>query len=341
MGYNVSPLLDQRPRAHDLSGRVIKPLEDTIAAQLYAADDCLILFHNLASPAAATCLKHLSESGWNTLIYVTTNIMGAAWRGNINPVEHHPNPRRKRLVPVHLEEYKISGNIDLDSLKVTSKTRRDAVVYKFQDLRSQHTTLLRSFRDIQHRLVGLQSRLASYQDRIANDQTRIAGYEARIADQEQITEIKKILQERVREDLEQKVQAQERISLVEDRLASLKRQYEDRLNSLRCQQRRDAKRQIDLQRKLYATRVTEFRSLLGLMRRRIIYSPSSAISVVESIARRYQLPDKDVIRQMHWLPRRRVLLGLLRRKLTFSGSECRKIVLHELGKSRRADACSR
>lgn len=65
------------------------PLRDAQVCATYAAQDCMILFHDLAFPEVAAGFAWLAHNGWNTRIYHTQQIMGVAWRGNVEPVTHH------------------------------------------------------------------------------------------------------------------------------------------------------------------------------------------------------------------------------------------------------------
>lgn len=85
------------------------PLNDAIVCEQLAAEDALILFHDLNSPDVAQGLDYLKKQGWNTLIYQTMQIMGVAWRGNVEPVEHQPDPKVFWFLPEHLKNYSISG----------------------------------------------------------------------------------------------------------------------------------------------------------------------------------------------------------------------------------------
>jgi len=85
------------------------PLEDAIACEPYAAADAAILFHDLASPEVAEGLDYLKQQGWNTLIYQTMQIMGIAWRGNVQPIVHQPDPSISWQLPEHLKGYEVSG----------------------------------------------------------------------------------------------------------------------------------------------------------------------------------------------------------------------------------------
>jgi predicted O-linked N-acetylglucosamine transferase (SPINDLY family)/predicted O-methyltransferase YrrM len=90
---------------HDAPG----PLEDAIVCEKLASDDAIILFHDLASPDVAQGLDYFKEQGWDTMIYQTMQIMGVAWRGNVEPLHHIPDPQVEWKLPPHLHGYVISG----------------------------------------------------------------------------------------------------------------------------------------------------------------------------------------------------------------------------------------
>jgi predicted O-methyltransferase YrrM len=96
------------------------PLQDAQVAERYAAEDALILFHDLASPDVAEGLNYLRDKGWNTMIYQTMQIMGVAWRGNVKPVEHIPDPAVNWTLPEHLKDYPVC-NLELS--KVLEKVK--------------------------------------------------------------------------------------------------------------------------------------------------------------------------------------------------------------------------
>ena len=89
---------------HDAPG----PLNDAIICEQLAETNALILFHDLSSPDVAQGLDYLKQRGWNTMIYQTMQIMGVAWRGNIEPVQHISDPSIKWQLPVHLQHYIVS-----------------------------------------------------------------------------------------------------------------------------------------------------------------------------------------------------------------------------------------
>jgi glycosyltransferase involved in cell wall biosynthesis len=85
------------------------PLRDAEACARFATEDALILFHDLASPAVARGLDYLHDHGWQVLVYQTMQVMGAAWRGNVRPVAHQPDPGVAWTLPEHLRGYPVSG----------------------------------------------------------------------------------------------------------------------------------------------------------------------------------------------------------------------------------------
>lgn len=85
------------------------PLRDTAAALAYATEDCAFVFHDLASPAVAAPLHFLKEKGFNVVVYQTAQIMGLAWRGDVAPVAHVPDPDVAWQLPPHLAGLPISG----------------------------------------------------------------------------------------------------------------------------------------------------------------------------------------------------------------------------------------
>jgi glycosyltransferase involved in cell wall biosynthesis/predicted O-methyltransferase YrrM len=85
------------------------PRLDAEAAMRCAADTAMVLFHDLASPYVAAGLNAMREAGWNTMLYQTMQIMGVAWRGDVEPPPHVPDPRVFWTLPKHLAAYQVSG----------------------------------------------------------------------------------------------------------------------------------------------------------------------------------------------------------------------------------------
>lgn len=85
------------------------PEQDARICLQYAADDALFVFHDLVSPDVEKGLAVLSEAGFKTMIYETMQIVGIAWRGNVTPVRHLPDPAHEWSLPRHLLKYPVAG----------------------------------------------------------------------------------------------------------------------------------------------------------------------------------------------------------------------------------------
>jgi hypothetical protein len=85
------------------------PKRDAQAVMRRAAPDAMVLFHDLASPFVAAGLHELRNAGWHTMVYQTMQIMGVAWRGNVEPVVHVPDPNICWTLPAHLAGYTVSN----------------------------------------------------------------------------------------------------------------------------------------------------------------------------------------------------------------------------------------
>lgn len=86
------------------------PLQDAQICERVAADDALILFHDLVSPDVFAGWNYFRDRGWNVGIYQTKQIMGVAWRGNVEPIAHQPDPAVNWTLPEHLRWEWIVGN---------------------------------------------------------------------------------------------------------------------------------------------------------------------------------------------------------------------------------------
>jgi glycosyltransferase involved in cell wall biosynthesis/predicted O-methyltransferase YrrM len=75
----------------------------------HAAADAMILIHDLACPKVALGLNYLRDRGWQTMVYQTMQIMGIAWRGNVQPVPHRSDPSVAWHIPEHLSGFRVSG----------------------------------------------------------------------------------------------------------------------------------------------------------------------------------------------------------------------------------------
>lgn len=78
------------------------PLADVQACEPYAAADCAMVFHDLASPDVTRAVLYLKAQGWQVRVYHTAQIMAVAWRGAVHPVAHQPDPRVDWQIPDHV-----------------------------------------------------------------------------------------------------------------------------------------------------------------------------------------------------------------------------------------------
>ena len=85
------------------------PCLDAEVAMRYAAETAIVLFHDLVSPYVAAGLGAMRNAGWRTMVYQTMQIMGVAWRGNIEPPDHVPDPNIFWTLPRHLDGYLVSN----------------------------------------------------------------------------------------------------------------------------------------------------------------------------------------------------------------------------------------
>jgi hypothetical protein len=78
------------------------PLNDVKACLPYATSDCAMVFHDLASPDVTNAVLHLKGLGWKIRVYHTAQIMAVAYRGDVRPVAHQPDPRMNWTIPPHV-----------------------------------------------------------------------------------------------------------------------------------------------------------------------------------------------------------------------------------------------
>ncbi len=79
------------------------PLIDAVAAAHHAADDALILFHDVICPDVWEAVRFLRWKGWKTRLYYTSQMMAACFRGDVRPIHHMPDPAIVELpLPDHL-----------------------------------------------------------------------------------------------------------------------------------------------------------------------------------------------------------------------------------------------
>ncbi|MBP5232739.1 MAG: glycosyltransferase, partial [Planctomycetes bacterium] len=80
------------------------PRLDAEVCEKYAPEGALIMFHDVAAPAVADGVRYFRDKGWNVRLYHTTQIMAAAWRGEVPVPRHAPDPRVAWTIPDHLTD---------------------------------------------------------------------------------------------------------------------------------------------------------------------------------------------------------------------------------------------
>ena len=117
------------------------PTRDAEAVMRHTADTAMVLFHDLASPHVAAGLRVMRDAGWNTMLYQTMQIMGIAWRGDVEPVQHQPDPGIFWTLPRHLHGFTVNGWTPPNFQKkagwwhgMTMEDRRNVAVIRAQTL---------------------------------------------------------------------------------------------------------------------------------------------------------------------------------------------------------------
>ena len=85
------------------------PLHDAAVCEPRMEADALVLFHDLVVPDVAAGLREMAARGWKVALYQTAQMMGVAWRGDVEPVKHIPDPGQPWTVPDHLAGLPIFG----------------------------------------------------------------------------------------------------------------------------------------------------------------------------------------------------------------------------------------
>jgi predicted O-methyltransferase YrrM len=81
------------------------PRIDALTSARFLEPTAMVLLHDLVSPHVSAALRALDKAGWRTMIYQTAQIMGVAWRGEVAPVAHRPDPTQTWRLPDHLEGF--------------------------------------------------------------------------------------------------------------------------------------------------------------------------------------------------------------------------------------------
>ncbi len=79
------------------------PALDAKAVLPHMADDAVVVFHDMTSPHVAAGLKVFEDAGWNVTVWNTMQILGLAWRGDVQIPDHTPDPNTPPIIYKHLD----------------------------------------------------------------------------------------------------------------------------------------------------------------------------------------------------------------------------------------------
>ena len=329
------------------------PRLDAEAAMRHAASTAMVMFHDLASPHVAAGLDAMRNAGWRTMVYQTTQIMGVAWRGTIEPVAHSPDPKVFWTLPRHLSGYDVSGwhrpLLNPDGAwwpNMTMEDRRNAAMMRAQAAEDdrvaslaegeRQTTIVRAERDaavalaarlepiqadLEHETAVLKTQLEDTRAESAQILAGLRQAEHQVASLQVVRDAalgRSAVAEFEREQAIQRAQAAEN-SVAE--LAAACRRQETYLRNFRSLEDRaltfGATQERENAAMLELARwVVQKRVLIGLLRR----PAGERIATLQAQTVALGLDGLVTSSVASWLCRRRMLLGLLRRPQSFGES---------------------
>ena len=91
----------------------VAPRIDAEVVARHAAPAAMVVLHDLLSPDVAAGLDYFRSNGWQVGLYYTMQMVGIAWRGQVTPLPHLPDPRLPVELPSHLAGYPILSDTAL------------------------------------------------------------------------------------------------------------------------------------------------------------------------------------------------------------------------------------
>jgi len=291
---------------HDGDG----PLRDAEVVAQHAADNAMVLFHDLASPHVTAGLDYFRRQGWQTRVYQTMQIMGVAWRGDVQPVDHKPDASITWDLPDHLSGYEVSGWPESSSItlarpqKIQSRRdlqlERDEALTHAAGLQLERDEALTHAKDLQRDFTALAERIPGLLDTIQKSTAHADKAERDLA----------VLLPR----MQCFTNATQQSALLRRQLNAAEAEC-DKLQAALIEAEALATWAADAQnqRHVAARALAEWMNntwvLLGLLRRQ----GHVRVSIMRKQAELLGLHDFVTPTFGHWLCRRRSLLGLLRR----------------------------
>lgn len=81
------------------------PANDAREVMKHLAPDAMVVFHDLTSPHVEQGLDVFRAAGFSTRLINTMQVLGVAWRGNVQPPDHVADPNVPEIVEPHLQKY--------------------------------------------------------------------------------------------------------------------------------------------------------------------------------------------------------------------------------------------
>ena len=81
------------------------PANDAREVLKYLAPEAMVVFHDMTSPDVERGLAVFREAGFATRLINTMQVLGVAWRGDVQPPDHVADPGVPEIVEDHLQKY--------------------------------------------------------------------------------------------------------------------------------------------------------------------------------------------------------------------------------------------
>ncbi|CAM5400959.1 hypothetical protein AFEL58S_02034 [Afipia felis] len=91
------------------------PETDARTVHQFLDDDAIVVFHDLTSPFVERGLDYFRKAGFSVRLFNTMQILGIAWRGNVEIPEHVADPNATPITQEHLLKYlSARGDVEMD-----------------------------------------------------------------------------------------------------------------------------------------------------------------------------------------------------------------------------------
>jgi hypothetical protein len=342
------------------------PRIDAEVVARHAAPTAMIVLHDLLSPDVAAGLNYFRSNGWQVGLYYTMQMVGIAWRGQVTPLPHLPDPRLPVELPSHLAGYPIlsdasslrpSENIKAPSTvsgdtfhgvgASVSAAEFDRLCKRLIDINrqisvmhlaaTQNNASLAAAKEVLEEEKRLRLQAEKQIEEIAADRNNISAlylaaerHLSSFATTEKALAEEKRLRLRAEQQLEEAVAEKANISDLLQRLSAKHAELVGRLTPPNAVHQPTGPAADLAQLIAVAQSLGRTRLLFGLMRRRFTEDPVASRERLAQILTGFGLHGAHRQTMIGWLMSRRVLIGLLRRSLPANGAAARLAVLLHL-----------